>query len=68
MLVHSQATNERPADRTARTGDQNFHHASLSARFGATRELFDLLSFLEQVARKHGDACSLPYSVDVGLT
>src|ERR1044072_6272310 len=29
---------------------------------------FDLLSFLEEVAREHGDACSSPYSVDVGLT
>src|SRR5215510_2720049 len=39
-----------------------------SARFVATRELFDVLSFLEQVAREHGDACSSPCFVDVGLT
>jgi hypothetical protein len=37
MPVRSQATNQRPADRTARTGDQNSHRASLSARFAATR-------------------------------
>ena len=37
MLVRSQATNQRPADRTARTGDQNSYRASLSARFAATR-------------------------------
>src|SRR5262249_45387524 len=29
MLVRSQATNQRPAGRTARTGDQNSHRASL---------------------------------------
>ena len=29
MLVRSQATNQRPADRTARTRDQNSHRASL---------------------------------------
>jgi hypothetical protein len=68
MLVRSQATKERPADRTARTGDQNSHRASLSARFAATRELFDVLSFLEQVVREHGHACSSPYFVDGGLT
>jgi len=68
MLVRFQATNQRPADRTARTGDQNSHRASLSARFAATRELFDLLSFLQQVADEHEDACSSPYFVDVGLT
>src|SRR5262245_4715509 len=28
MLVRSQATNQRPPDRTARTGDQDSHHAS----------------------------------------
>src|SRR5262245_41852778 len=39
-----------------------------SARCAATRELIDVLSFLEQVAREHGDACSSPYFVDVGLT
>jgi hypothetical protein len=39
-----------------------------SARFAATRELFDLLSFLEQVAHEHEDACASSYSVDVGLT
>jgi hypothetical protein len=37
MLVRSQATNQRPADRTSRTRDQNSHRASLSARFVATR-------------------------------
>jgi hypothetical protein len=35
-----------------------------SARFAATRELFDLQSFLQQVADEHGDACSSPYFVD----
>src|SRR5262249_50258780 len=29
MLVRSQATNQGPADRTARTGDQNSHRTSL---------------------------------------
>ena len=28
MLIRSQATNQRSADRTARTGDQNSHRAS----------------------------------------
>src|SRR5262249_13211046 len=32
MLVRSQATNQRPPDRTARTGDQNSHRVSLSGR------------------------------------
>src|SRR5262249_14143192 len=31
MLIRSQATNQRPADRTARTGDQNSHGASFQA-------------------------------------
>jgi hypothetical protein len=68
MAVRSQATNQRPADRTARTGDQNSHRASLSARFAATRELFDLQSFLQQVADEHGDACSSPCFVDARPT
>src|SRR5262249_50702301 len=34
MLVRPQATNQRPADRT---GDQNSHPTSLSARFAAPR-------------------------------
>jgi hypothetical protein len=37
MLVRSQATHKRLADRTARPGDQNSHQASLSARFAMTR-------------------------------
>jgi hypothetical protein len=39
MPVRSQATNQRPADRTSRPGDQNFHRGSLSAlqRFEAGR-------------------------------
>jgi hypothetical protein len=32
MLVRSQATNQRPADRTARTGDQNSHPRFLSRK------------------------------------
>src|SRR6516165_11760252 len=37
MLVRSQATNRRPADRTGRPGEQNSHRRFLSARFAATR-------------------------------
>jgi hypothetical protein len=37
MLVRSQATKQRPANRAGRPGDQNSHRASLSARFAATR-------------------------------
>jgi hypothetical protein len=44
MPVRSQATNQRPADRTARTGDQNSHRASLSARFATRSEAQVMLS------------------------
>jgi hypothetical protein len=37
LVPPEQATNWRWHDRTARTGDQNSHRASLSARFAATR-------------------------------
>jgi hypothetical protein len=39
MLVRSQATNQRPTDRTSRPGDQNFHRGFHSAlrRFEAKR-------------------------------
>src|SRR5215470_11856957 len=39
MRIRSQATNQRPADRTARSGDQNSHSASFQAALRSSGRL-----------------------------